>query len=296
MEQPRIDRVIQVMKYMSKPRTVEEIAKRMNITYRSVYRYIETFKDAGIVVIQEGKTYYLSKTSKPYKDFSQLLSFTEEEAYIIDSAINSIDDNNVLKLNLKKKLVSLYDCIDMPQLVVKGKNLSIVSSLTKAIKDNKQVILKGYSSSHSKDKRDRHIEPFAFTTNFQDIWGYDIEDGINKLFKVSRVSSVEITDIVWQYKNQHKEGYIDIFRFAGYDQLPIKLRLGVIAHNLIIEEFPLSEKYIIQVDKIHWILEAKLGSYIGACRFYMGLADDITILESPEFQEYIDKYKQQYLK
>lgn len=295
MEQPRIDRVIQVMKYMSKPRTVAEIAQKMNTTYRSVYRYIETFKEAGIVVIQEGKTYCLSKASKPYKDFSQLLSFTDEEAYIINAAIDSIDDTNVLKHNLRKKLVSLYDCIDMPVLVTKGKTTSIVNSLNKAVKEKKQVVLQGYSSSHSKEKRDRHVEPFAFTANFQDVWAYDTEDGQNKLFKVSRITSVAISKNEWQNEGQHKEGYIDIFRFAGYDQLPIKLRLGVVSHNLILEEYPFSEQYMSKINKRYWLLETNLCSYVGACRFYMGLADDITIVDSPEFKAYVTNYITQNL-
>lgn len=296
MEQPRIDRVIQVMKYMSKPRTVAEIAKKMDTTYRSVYRYIETFKDAGIVVIKEGNTYRLSKESKPYRDFSQLLSFTQEESYIISRAIDSIDDNNELKQSLRRKLMTLYDCINMPAVVAKGKTASVISSLRTAISQRRKVVLQGYVSSHSKLRRDRHVEPFAFTTNFQDVWAYDEESASNKLFKISRVGSVTISEQEWTHEDSHQEGYIDIFRFAGYNQLPVRMKLGVVAHNLIVEEFPLSEQYLSKTGRDKWLLDVNLCSYVGACRFYLGLADDIKIVDSPEFREYVEEFKKRYMK
>jgi len=293
-QSPRIEAVLQVIKYMREPHTVNEIAAKMNTTYRSVYRYIDAFNAAGFPVIKNGKTYCLSKHSKVLREFSDLLSFSDEEAYIIDRAIDSVCDTNSLKLNLKKKLATIYDCINMPEIVTKGKMTGIVSALSDAIREKKQVILCDYASGHSKTKRDRHVEPFGFTTNFQDVWAFDIEDGANKLFKCSRIGSVEIGE-AWQNGISHQQGYIDVFRFAGFDQLPIKLRLGVTAYNLLTEEFPLAEKFITKEGKDKWILETGLCSYVGACRFYMGLADDIEIVDSPEFQSFVDDFKQKYL-
>lgn len=293
-QSPRVEAVLQVIKYMREPHTVNELAEKMHTTYRSVYRYIDAFNAAGFPVVKNGKTYCLSRTSKVYREFSDLLSFSEEEAYIIDKAIDSLCDTNALKLNLKKKLATIYGCINMPEIVTKGKMTGIVESLSAAIKEKKQVILCDYMSGHSKVKRDRHVEPFGFTTNFQDIWAFDLEDGANKLFKCSRIGTVEIGD-AWQNEIGHQQGYVDVFRFAGFDQLPIKLRMGLTAYNLITEEFPLSERFLTKEGKDRWIFETNLCSYVGACRFYMGLADDIEIVDSPEFSEYIQEFKQSYL-
>lgn len=288
-QSPRIEAVLQVIKYMREPHTVTELAELMNTTYRSVYRYIDAFNAAGFPVVKKGKTYCLSKHSKAYREFSDLLSFSEEEAYVINTAIASIDDNNILKQTLRKKLFSIYDCLPMPEIVTKGKMTQVVEALSSATKEKKQVVLRDYMSSHGNNKRDRHVEPFGFTTNFIDIWAFDLEDGQNKLFKVSRIGSVNIGE-PWVNEISHQQGYIDIFRFAGYDQLPIKLQLGMTAYNLITEEYPLSEKHITQTGPKQWILDTKLCSYVGACRFYLGLADDIQIVDSPEFQEYVERF------
>ena len=52
MEQPRIERMLRLMKLMSGNTnyTIGELAKKLGITYRSVYRYLETFESSGFVV------------------------------------------------------------------------------------------------------------------------------------------------------------------------------------------------------------------------------------------------------
>ena len=49
-----------------------------------------------------------------------------------------------------------------------------------AAKEKKMVVLKNYESSHSGDIRDRKVEPFAFTTNYLDVWCYDPEEAKEK--------------------------------------------------------------------------------------------------------------------
>ena len=66
MEQPKIERVLRLMKMMTGNNnyTVEDMAERLGISYRSVYRYIETFKDSGFVVQRkDGGIYKLGKES-----------------------------------------------------------------------------------------------------------------------------------------------------------------------------------------------------------------------------------------
>ena len=63
-----------------------------------------------------------TKESPHFRDISQLVHFTEEEAVILKSAIENIDDNNVLKQNLKRKLYSVYDNKTLADTVVRGKN------------------------------------------------------------------------------------------------------------------------------------------------------------------------------
>ena len=93
MDQPKIERVLRLMKMMAGNNnyTVEDMAERLGISYRSVYRYIETFKDSGFVVHRkDGGIYKLGKESRYFKEISQLIHFTDEEAHIVNQLIEGV--------------------------------------------------------------------------------------------------------------------------------------------------------------------------------------------------------------
>ncbi len=289
MDQPKLERLLRVMKMLTANNslTVDEIAAKLAISQRSVYRYIDTFRAAGFVIKKTDNFIKLDKSSPYFKDISELIHFSEEEAFILKSAIENIDENNLLKQNLKKKLYTVYNYNILAETIVSGKNGRNVQQLAEAIENKRSVILRNYSSAHGNDIRDRFVEAYAFTTNYVQVWCYCPEENTNKLFKVSRIGSVEVLPESWQHEVSHQSGCIDIFRMNSCDIKPIKLKLGLRSANLIQEEFPLASKYLSKLSDNEWILETNVCSYDGVGRFVMGLLDDIEIVDSPEFFQYI---------
>ena len=293
MDQPKLERMLRLMKLMTGNinYTVNDLAERLDTSYRSIYRYIETFKEAGFVVQKlDGGVYKLGKESRYFKEISQLVHFTDEEAHIVNQLIEALDDTNSLKQNLRKKLTTVYNCTSMASSIVRGKNASNVNRILDAIESRRQVLLVDYASSHTGVVRNRLVEPFGFTTNYVQAWCYEPESGMNKLFKISRIGSVETLDVEWQNETKHTEGYIDIFRMTGFDQRRVQLRLGMLARNLLIEEYPLAERDIKQIDSKYWLLDTQVCNYVGIGRFAVGLLDDIEIVDSPDFNDYIRQY------
>lgn len=290
MDQPKLERMLKLMKLMTGNvnYTVNDLAERLDTSYRSIYRYIETFKDAGFVVQKlDGGVYKLGKESRYFKEISQLIHFTDEEAHIVNQLIEALDDTNSLKQNLRRKLTTVYNCTSMASSIVRGKNASNVNRLLEAIEERRQVVLVDYASSHTGVVRNRLVEPFGFTTNYVQAWCYEPESGMNKLFRVSRIGSVEVLDVEWQSEAEHAEGYIDIFRMTGFEQHRVQLRLGMLARNLLIEEYPLAERDIVSLGDKSWMLDTMVCNYLGIGRFVMGLLDDIEVVDSPEFDRYI---------
>ncbi|MBQ1219192.1 MAG: HTH domain-containing protein, partial [Bacteroidales bacterium] len=199
MDQPKIERVLRLMMMLTANNryTVDELAKRLQTSPRTIYRYIDTFKEAGFLISKNGECFRIDKRSKYFKDISQLVHFTEEEAYILNSAIESIDPTNTIKQNLKAKLASVYDFKMLAECVVKGENARNVNSIIEAIENRKQIVLHNYTSAHSKNVLDRIVEPLSFTTNYIQVWAYELSSGKNKLFKLSRIGSVEILENDW---------------------------------------------------------------------------------------------------
>lgn len=300
MDQPKLERLLRLMKMLTANNslTVDEIAAKLSISQRSVYRYIDTFREAGFVIKKVDNFIKLDTASPYFKDISQLIHFTEEEAYILKSAIENIDENNLLKQNLKKKLYTVYNYNILAETVVSGKNGRNVQHLVEAIESKRPVILRNYASANGNNIRDRHVEAYAFTTNYVQVWCYSPEENTNKLFKVSRIGSVEVIEDNWVNECSHKAGAIDLFRMNSNETMHVKLKLGMRSANLLIEEFPLAAKQLQKLANNECLLETEVCSFDGVGRFVMGLLDDIEIINSPAFELYIatilNKMKDKY--
>ena len=112
MKQTKIVKMLRLMKLLTGnvSRTIDQLAKEMGITPRTVYRYIDDIREAGFVVNKlYGNVYAMGKVGRGLSDFNKLIYFTEEEAYITAKLIEGIDNNNVLKRDLQRKLASVYN-------------------------------------------------------------------------------------------------------------------------------------------------------------------------------------------
>lgn len=300
MDQPKIERMLRLMKLLTANNrySVDDLGKMLDMSSRTIYRYIDTFREAGFVVKKSNGCIRLDRQSKYFKDISELVHFTDEEAHILKSAIESIDENNVIKQNLKAKLYSVYDYKILAECVTKGSNARNVNNLATAIEEHKQIILKNYKSANSSRISDRLIEPYKFTTNYIQVWGYEVpllpdgspdpvSKGSNKMFKVSRIGDAILLDNEWQYEQEHKSAYTDIFRISSLVQMPVKLKLGLKASSLLVEEFPLAEKELTKISDNQYIIQTNVCSYEGVGRFVLGLLDDIEVLESADFIKFL---------
>ncbi|MDE6861432.1 MAG: HTH domain-containing protein, partial [Alistipes sp.] len=232
MDQPKIERLLRLMKMLTANTTltVDEMAERLGMSRRTIYRYIDTFREAGFVIKKSGDHIRIDKESPHFKDISQLVHFTEEEAIILKRAIENIDEGNLLKQNLKRKLYSVYENRTLADTIVKGGNAANIHSLIEAIEDRTCVVLHNYRSSHTGSTSDRTVEPFAFTTNYVQVWCFDTSDNTNKLFSTSRIGRVEQLDRKWDHAEEHRMGYTDVFRISGQRRHRIVLEMGVMAH------------------------------------------------------------------
>lgn len=293
MDQPKIERLLRLMKLLTANTTytVDQLAERLDMSRRTIYRYIDTFRDAGFVIKKSGDYIRLDKASPHFKDISQLVHFTEEEAVILKSAIENIDDTNLLKQNLKKKLYAIYDNKTLANTVVRGKNAPNIRRLIEAIEEERQVVLCHYQAAHGSGVSDRRVEPFAFTTNYVQVWCLDLKDLRCKLFKTSRIGSVELTDAPWEHRALHREGFIDAFRMHGSGtRMRVVLELGMLAYNLLCEEYPLAERDVRPAGEGRWILDTEVAGPQAIGRFVVGLLDDIRIVEGEALTNYLSDY------
>lgn len=297
MDQPKIERLLRLIMLMASKadHTIEDMSVKLGITSRSVYRYIDTLRDCGFAIDKKKSNLYkLVKIPNSSVNFNKLIYFSDEEACIINSLISSLDNTNSLKTILQKKLCAIYDLTNLTEFVTDKSSAICVDKLGMAIRNKKQVILKGYESAHSQTISDKLVEPFSFSTNYIDVWAYDLEKHENRVYKISRIREVDILHDKWEHETEHKKAVTDCFRMNGSEEIPVKLELSIRAKNLLIEEYPLAEKDIRQVaDK--WILETTVRSLEGVGRFVIGLAADIAIIDSTVLEKYVQNYVKAHL-
>lgn len=277
---------------------VESICERIGISRRMLYYYLESFRDWGFKVEKNGRIYSLDRESPFFKHLFETINFTEEEALTMLSILNKVEDHNAIVERLRRKLDRFYDLNILANPQLREQAAHHVSVLYDAIKRHRLVKIEGYSSPHSKSCTNRVVEPFLMMNNNNDVRCYELSSGMNKTFKVLRMSNVVLLDLEWGNEAKHKQIFTDLFMFSGEERLPVKLKLDRLAYSLIVEEYPKSVDFI---EELHdrtdetsgtipqsWLLSIEVASYLGISRFVLGLYSHVEIIDSPDFLEFVN--------
>ena len=290
MDQPKMERMLRVMQYLTNNTkyTLDQLAEKIGVSTRSLFRYIDTFKNAGFVVqrIDEG-VYKMTTYNKEFSDLSQLVYFSQEEAIVVSHLIENLSSTNAMKAGLKQKLAAVYDSTSIGDYRDKKGKSDEIDTLARAIKEKKQVALVGYESAIANQAKDYIVEPYAFTKDYVDIWACDTASGHNKMFKISRIGEVKLLGD-WQMEDKHERKPIDSFRMSG-DGHPIehvKLKLTMRAKTLLTEEYPIAETEVYQ-EKRTWFWEGDVNAMEGIGRFVLGLPGDVAVEEGTVLREWL---------
>ena len=296
MDHGRIVRLLKLMELLSSnvDYTTQELMDRLEISRRSIFRYLESFKTAGFTMKKKGASVHKLLSNNCHKiDLSQLIHLSEEEAYLLHNLIGALSSDCQIAINLEKKLTALFDATSVTEIIGNKITSENIMRIRQAINEKKQVTLVNYESGHTMKISDRLVEPIKFSTNYTDIYAYEVATGMTKVFKLSRIGCVELSTIDWQYEDRHTNIETDCFRMTGKEDIPVTLRMTLKAKNLLIEEYPLSAKYISHEGEWWWF-RANVKDLTGVARFVIGLADQISIINSPQLTLHINTFASRF--
>ena len=188
MELGKLERQLKLMALLAGNTnlTNDEIASKLSLSKRSVYRYLEAFREMGFIVERSGDIYRLDKNSPFFREISGSVMFTEDEAATISQLLASVSDNSTRVRNLRRKLERLYDYKVLENHETDLRLGENVSRLYEAVKQHLTVVLKSYRSLHGNTVSDRIVEPYRFMNSNDDIRCYEPASGQNKTFKIRR--------------------------------------------------------------------------------------------------------------
>lgn len=291
-DQYRICRLLTLLSLMSNggEYSIEYLARVTGTSTRTIYRFIESARSVGFVInrLRSG-IFQIVNMNQKSPELTNLVSFTPAEASLLDKLLNRLDATNAFKCTLKRKLSAVCSAAVQTD-YYENKFLEIhIDQLSEAIRGRRCVTLHQYESSQSRT-RDRFVEPFTFSKNGIDVWAYEHESGKCKMFKISRIGAITITDEEWSNEVRHKVVDTDVFRMSGDDSIHIQLVMGNRAKNLLLEEYPKAVDCVYMRKDGKWMLDTVVYDIAGAGRFVMGLAKDIEVVDSPELVDYIRQY------
>ena len=266
---------------------VETLCRRLAISRRMFYYYLESFRDWGFIVEKSGRCYSIDRESPYLKRLFETINFTEEEALTMLSILNKVGEENALAQRIRYKLNRFYDFHILDNPALRERVAHCVSVLYDAIKRKRVVKIMDYASPHSDTVSDRVVEPFLLLNDNNDVRCYELSSGENKTFKLSRMRDVVLLDLSWSCESKHKRVFTDIFMFSGEERLPVAVRLDRLAYQVFVEEYPRAAHAVTQEDAAHYVLRTEVVSYRGIGRFVLGLYDHVEVLGDEGFQAYV---------
>lgn len=298
MDHGRILRLLNLMKLLSSnvDYTIRELMDRLAISRRSIFRYLDTLRIAGFAVAKKGTNIHkLLSMPKEGINLSNLIHLSEEEAYLLHNLIGALTSDCQVAINLENKLAALFDATSVTEIIgnkVTGEN---IMRLRQAINEKKQVTLVKYESGNTMSISDRLVEPIKFSSNYRDVYAYEVSTGVTKVFKISRIGLVDVSLADWQHEDKHEKIETDCFRMAGKEDIPVTLKMTLKAKNLLIEEYPLASKYV-SYDGKSWWFRGNVKDLAGVGRFVIGLADQMDIIDAPALVNYLKIFTERNLR
>lgn len=268
--------------------TAEELCEVLGTTRRNLYYYFDFLRDYGFE-LERHKTRYRLLASSPFFEYiAGQVSFSHDEALLLYRLAEIAGKKNPRVESIKNKLLRFYHLQQLTTKEAQSRMADNVATLARAIEEKRVVMLEGYSSPHSGTVSNRLVEPFRFLNDQQDVRCYEIGSDRNKTFKLSRMQRVVLSeDLKWSHEARHREVFTDLFLFSGEQRYHVRLRFGLLAYNLMREEYPQARRYMAPDGDKHWLFETDIVSFLGLGRFCLGLMEDIEIIEGEAFRAFL---------
>jgi predicted DNA-binding transcriptional regulator YafY len=282
-------RILRFILYLSNsnPKTREECCQFLEIKDSAFYNYCNVLRDTGFDLVQEEGKYRIDFPDEGHAVLRNILHFSEEENYLLVKIIDALDTDSASSARLRNKLVSFLNRDKAVEEYLIREKKEKALTLGEAIRNRKQALLRNYSSGNSQTVSDRLVEPFRFCDDFNLVWAFDTGLKENRQFKTSRIAEVDVTSLPWEHQRQHRAMDTDIFRNTGALDKEVVIEMDLRARNLLIEEYPLSEKYLEEKPQHRYILRVAVAKYEGPGRFCLGLSEDVEVRGDEGFGEYL---------
>ncbi len=300
MEHTSIERLARLIRILARNtrHTVAEIAKKLETSERTAYRYILTLKIAGVNVIKRFGSVYAIDVDDPDIIIRKLGKSPVKTEKTEKAESGIILQRPCQDLKLARDTYQVLEQMDELEMLDDApylqRTVANVTLLQMAAENGKRVTVT-YDSNRWGRRTKRVIEPYDFFFYYNFVWCFDHEKQRNMPLRISRMGEVTVSEENCLYTERHRKQIIDAFGCWGHYKKHIRLRLSMQARNLMTEAHPLSMIDIKEdpayPDGERWILDTGVCDYSGLTRYIMGMLDEVEILEGDGLKEYIQEWR-----
>lgn len=290
--QKRIYRVFQLINYLkARPaKPIKSIMKFLGTSERTVYRYIDLLIELGFRIEKDSSNRLWIESKS-----TSLTIFTPQEAAYLEKLIQTAGKQNKLAESTLHKIQQSSDLHIGAETLYNAHLSNIVATISQAIAEEKQLIIKSYASAHSQSITNRIVEPVAFTDNYISLCAFEPKSKLNKYFNIERMGSVSLSNRKMKYHEQHAFHKPDVFGFQGKTlNKEISLRLNLRAMLFLRESYPMSIPFIEQETSETYLFSAKVQSFTAPAKFVLGMQKNVEVIGSLAFRRYMEAIRKKY--
>lgn len=111
MELNKLERQLKLMALLAGNTglNISQVAEKLSLNPRSVYRYLSAFKQMGFIVSHDKDVYRIDRNSPFFRKITGSIMFSEDEAATVAQILSSVSDNSTQIKNLRRKLDRIYN-------------------------------------------------------------------------------------------------------------------------------------------------------------------------------------------
>jgi predicted DNA-binding transcriptional regulator YafY len=284
IEQQKILRVLKLISLLKQQhrKNVQELSSILDISDKSIYRYIKLLEELGFAIDKDTENRYFIQV---WDDEADQWAFSSEETGLMQQVINNTLKKHPLRNTILEKINIKSENHHVGNQLYKAGLGKIISQITSAIDQNKQIIIRKYMSANSETISDRLVEPFAFTDDKQHLVAFEVSSGISKHYKIERIGSIVLSEKKQKNKN-HILPQTDIFGLNDGEPEQVRVTMTLRAMILLKEEFPKSEPYISKSEN-NYILSCEVKGFRGIGRFVAGVLNELVKIENDALKTYM---------
>jgi predicted DNA-binding transcriptional regulator YafY len=280
-----VQKVFDLIRLLNSPRgrTAQELMRRVGVKKTRIYEMLKFLEELG----------YKIKTDKQHRKSFEI-SVTKEGSSRIDgeelihlqdilqrsSGNHPLTTSLLNKFNANLSLIPLADAL--PQLHAER----MIQLIRIGLENRRRLLLHNYPSFKTGIPKNRIIEPLELTEDYRYIIGWEPEIKRQGQFKISRIQDVDVLEETFEAGRTNTP--MDIFGLTGEEWMDVKLELSDFAHHLMVEEFPLSVRFINSRRK-PVIFDGRVRNWKGIGRFVLGLISEIEVIEPQAFKVYLNE-------